>query len=336
MYKIVEALEQDLGRAVDLVLQVGDFGIWPSEARVDEATRRHGGAGDFPRWLAENRRAPRPTVFIPGNHEDFDFLVDAGSGEILPDLHFLPWAEVVEVAGLRIGGLGGCYSAKSFRMKSLSGRRRRHYSHSEIDRLTAQGRLDILMIHDAPAGRFSDTRPDWPRAWTTATEGLLELIEATRPRVCLHGHLHGRFQRQHQGVPIQGLTAVPWAGSAIAFELGAQNDFQIEAEWTATPTWRSTDDASTEVTPPVDLRPLIDILEEWRDAILEGDPLDRAARKVVYPSLPTHRQARRILMAALSGSDLVALFEDWTDEAELQQIIESRPDPTRVRALLDA
>ena len=74
MYEIVAALEQQLERQVDLVVQVGDFGVWPNPDKLDEATRRHGGAGDFPRWLAERRAAPRPTLFIPGNHEDFDAL----------------------------------------------------------------------------------------------------------------------------------------------------------------------------------------------------------------------------------------------------------------------
>ena len=49
MYRIVDELERELERVVDLVLQVGDFGIWPDPQRLDEATRRHGGAGKIMR-----------------------------------------------------------------------------------------------------------------------------------------------------------------------------------------------------------------------------------------------------------------------------------------------
>lgn len=71
LYEDVLAFEESMGARFDYVLHVGDFGVWPDPDRVDKATRKHGGAGDFPIWLAENRAVPRPTVFIKGNHEDF-------------------------------------------------------------------------------------------------------------------------------------------------------------------------------------------------------------------------------------------------------------------------
>jgi hypothetical protein len=69
----VLAYEAELGVRFDLVFHVGDFGIWPDARRVDKATRNHDGAGDFPAWYAEQRAVPWPTVFIKGNHEDFEW-----------------------------------------------------------------------------------------------------------------------------------------------------------------------------------------------------------------------------------------------------------------------
>jgi predicted phosphodiesterase len=84
MYAGVLAFEAALGVRVDWVLHVGDFGVWPDPTRVDGATRRHEGAGDFPTWFAERRAAPRPTVFIKGNHEDFVWLdAQPSSDELL-------------------------------------------------------------------------------------------------------------------------------------------------------------------------------------------------------------------------------------------------------------
>jgi hypothetical protein len=74
MYDDVLAFENVLGKRFEWVLHVGDFGIWPDPNRIDRATRRHGGAGDFSAWLANRRSAPRRTVFIKGNHEDFRWL----------------------------------------------------------------------------------------------------------------------------------------------------------------------------------------------------------------------------------------------------------------------
>jgi hypothetical protein len=83
----VLAFEAALSVRFDWVLHVGDFGVWPVPDRVDGATRRHDGAGDFTAWFAEQRRAPRPTLFIKGNHEDFVWLDEQPSSEVLPDLH---------------------------------------------------------------------------------------------------------------------------------------------------------------------------------------------------------------------------------------------------------
>jgi hypothetical protein len=48
LYQDVLAFEASLGIRFDYLLQVGDFGVWPDPSRVDKATRRHDGAGDFP------------------------------------------------------------------------------------------------------------------------------------------------------------------------------------------------------------------------------------------------------------------------------------------------
>lgn len=44
----VLAFEASLGLRFAWLLHVGDFGGWPDPGRVDGATRRHDGAGDFP------------------------------------------------------------------------------------------------------------------------------------------------------------------------------------------------------------------------------------------------------------------------------------------------
>lgn len=52
MYRDLAAFEAALGRRFDYVPHVGDFGVWGEPQRVDAATRRHGGASDFPVWAA--------------------------------------------------------------------------------------------------------------------------------------------------------------------------------------------------------------------------------------------------------------------------------------------
>ena len=64
MYTGVLAFEEALAVRFDFVLHVGDFGNWPDPNRVDGATKRHDGAGDFPSWIAERRAAPGLRVVL--------------------------------------------------------------------------------------------------------------------------------------------------------------------------------------------------------------------------------------------------------------------------------
>ncbi|MGE5787175.1 MAG: hypothetical protein ACM3ZE_21455 [Myxococcales bacterium] len=163
MYAGVLAFEAALGVRFAFVLHVGDFGVWPDPARVDGATRRHDGTGDFPTWLAERRAAPRPTIFIKGKHEDFVWLDAQPSPEVLPDLHYLRNGQVRElIAGdevLRIGGIGGCFGPSNFdrRSSTLRGYAKRHYTRDEIATLSEHANLDIVLTHDARAACASST-----------------------------------------------------------------------------------------------------------------------------------------------------------------------------------
>ncbi len=158
MYGKIATFEAVLGTEFAWVLHVGDFGIWPDPARVDRATQRHGGAGDFPHWWAERRRAPTPTLFIKGNHEDFVWLEERPDTEILENLFYLRNGERFVVRDgeqeIVVGGIGGCYGPSDIDRPSdaLEGRAKRHYTRDEIERLAAGGPVDVLLLHDAPKG----------------------------------------------------------------------------------------------------------------------------------------------------------------------------------------
>jgi Calcineurin-like phosphoesterase len=126
MYQDVLKFEQALDIRFDWILHVGDFGIWPDPFTVDRATRDHEGAGNFPQWHQERRRAPRKTLFIKGNHEDFQWLDSRPSREVLPDLFYLPNGAAIEISAesekgcLRVAGIGGCYGPSDYERKSKS------------------------------------------------------------------------------------------------------------------------------------------------------------------------------------------------------------------------
>jgi len=220
-YDDVVAFERSLGVVFDWVLQVGDFGIWPNPGRVDRATLRHDGAGDFPLWLAERRVVPRPTLFIKGNHEDFVWLDAQPHSELLPGLHYLRNGAVRELQvgdeRLRVGGIGGCFGPSDFGRASgkLQSRAKRHYTQDEIARLAVSPGLDLLLTHDAPAGvRFERHRRG--AGYVSEAAGLDEVLRRASPRLCFFGHHHTRLQAEVAGVPCHGLNKVGMPGHRVA------------------------------------------------------------------------------------------------------------------------
>jgi Icc-related predicted phosphoesterase len=226
LYQDVLGFEASLGVRFDYVLHVGDFGIWPDPSRIDKATRHHDGAGDFPAWFKENRRAPRPTLFIKGNHEDFVWLDARRDAEVLPDLSYLRNGCTVDIqdeegaGAIRIGGVGGCYGPSDYQRRSdqLRGYAKRHYTFDEIERLGDSGGVDILLSHDAPAGvRFE--RHGRGRGYVSEAAGLDVLLARVQPRVCLFGHHHTRVDAEVAGVPCIGLNKVAMPGNLVAIDM---------------------------------------------------------------------------------------------------------------------
>jgi Icc-related predicted phosphoesterase len=222
LYQDVLAFEATLGIRFDYVLQVGDFGVWPDPTRIDKATRRHDGAGDFPTWLRDNRKVPRPTLFIKGNHEDFLWLDSRPDAEVLPDLSYLRNGSTIDIRAkdggiARIGGVGGCYGPSNYRRRSdkLQAHAKRHYTFDEVGMLSSSSEIGILLTHDAPAGVRFEQRSR-RRSYVSGAVGLDALVATVQPRVCFFGHHHARVDAEIAGVPCIGLNKVGMPGNLVA------------------------------------------------------------------------------------------------------------------------
>ncbi|HEY3714454.1 MAG TPA: metallophosphoesterase [Jatrophihabitantaceae bacterium] len=179
---------------------------------VDEALRADAGAahgtelilacGDLPFDYLEYLMSALdvPLVFVPGNHDpDLSGYRSARNGLILragmPAKP--PWppgainadGRVVDVAGLRIAGLGGCrryndgpnqYSDRQQARRAATLRRRARWR-----RLRDGRRVDVLLTHAPPRGvGDGDDAPHW--GFTT----LRPLVQRLQPALLLHGHVH--------------------------------------------------------------------------------------------------------------------------------------------------
>lgn len=159
------------------------------------------GAGDLPyAYLAElGDRTDRPGVFVPGNHDPDLSGYAHRSGMWLRAGQPVDWpgpagfenvdGRVVDVAGLRFAGLGGCvrYNTGPNQWTQAEQLRRARWLVWTARRRTRRdGRpVDVLLTHAPPRG--CGDREDGPHH---GFECLHRVVAALTPRLLVHGHIH--------------------------------------------------------------------------------------------------------------------------------------------------
>ena len=222
-YRCIKKFESELETNFDVVLQVGDFGIWIDGNYHDGVTKFHKGTGDFPAWYREKKSVPVKTYFVNGNNEDFNFLNSAKLSEdfeILKNLFYIPngtAAEIeIEINGkkerLIVAGIGGKYNPEYFGHNEAD----RYYTKREIDNLLSYAgkNIDIFISHDAPEGVLiedNDKNRYYPKA-----AGLREVILKIKPKMVFFGHHHGICKSEIDGIPVYGLNVLGEKGALLS------------------------------------------------------------------------------------------------------------------------
>ncbi|MBC7679286.1 MAG: metallophosphoesterase [Pseudorhodobacter sp.] len=187
-------------RGVRVVLQLGDFGVWPG----DEGTL----------FLDEVQRACQDhdvtVCFLDGNHEDFDQLEaanrrDDGVAEMRPRVWHLPRASRWTWNGVGFAALGGATSLDvEDRTAYVSWWPQEALRPHQHQRLVDRGPVGVLLTHDCPSGsrvpglsdRWRPTSLDHARRHRAA---LQQTVERVAPHLLLHGHFHAAYRN---GLPL--------------------------------------------------------------------------------------------------------------------------------------
>lgn len=164
------------------------------------------GAGDLPfdylAFLADE--LDRPCVFVPGNHDPDLSGYTRSRGLWLRAGFPQAWpgppgginadGRVVDVAGLRIAGLGGSVRYRDGPnqwTQAQQARRARRLVRAAERRRRRDGRgVDVLLTHAPPRG--VGDRDDPPHQ---GFDCLLWMVERLRPKWLLHGHIHPYGER---------------------------------------------------------------------------------------------------------------------------------------------
>lgn len=185
-------------RGVEVVVQVGDFGVWPGWqgrdflASVDKVARRR----------------DVNVLFIDGNHDDHDQLDAAarvdGLGKFGERIWHVPRGTRWDWAGIRFAALGGATSVdRQSRTPGQSWWPAERISADDVKNFQRGGVVDVAVTHDCPAGvRIPGvTHGRGVKYWgygpiVEAEEHrqvLAGALSPTSPALIVHGHYHLRY-----------------------------------------------------------------------------------------------------------------------------------------------
>ena len=136
--------------------------------------------GEFLEFLASSLSVP--VVYVHGNHAN-ESVHDDGGRVISPRGVVPAHGRVVEVAGLRVAGWGGCPRYRSGGTGQFTPGEVR-WGLRKLAWQTRRG-LDIFLTHAPPGGPHAG--PDYAHRGCAEFNRFLRL---RRPRLAVHGHVH--------------------------------------------------------------------------------------------------------------------------------------------------
>lgn len=216
IYDAIRETERARNIHIELVVCAGDFQAVRNYADLQcmACPPKYRDMRSFWRYYAGRAKAPKPTIFVGGNHEASNHMQEIPLGGLVaPNMYFLGNAGVVWYRGLRIGGVSGVYTEHNYRKKRVE---RPPYPNNQIksvyharkvdvDRLMRiTGPLDIFVSHDWPRGisdhgdlsKLLRAKPFLRREieeGSFGNPGATHLLHKLQPRYWFSAHVHVKF-----------------------------------------------------------------------------------------------------------------------------------------------
>uniref|UniRef100_A0A2P2I5P5 Lariat debranching enzyme-like n=1 Tax=Hirondellea gigas TaxID=1518452 RepID=A0A2P2I5P5_9CRUS len=218
IYAAVVKAQEMSGFKIDVLICCGDFQSVrnPKDLRCMAVPTKYMKMHSFYKYYSGEKKAPVLTIFIGGNHEASNYLQELPyGGWVAPNIYYLGYGGVVNVGGLRIGGISGIYKGPDY----LKGRYERppytdssirsvyHVRNLEVFRMKQLDQcapFDIFLSHDWPRDvtKYGDAEGlcrqkqffrDEIESGTLGSRAAQELLHFMKPRYWFAGHLHVKF-----------------------------------------------------------------------------------------------------------------------------------------------
>uniref|UniRef100_A0A069DVC4 Putative rna lariat debranching enzyme n=1 Tax=Panstrongylus megistus TaxID=65343 RepID=A0A069DVC4_9HEMI len=216
IYDSIEFLEKKGGFKVDLLICCGDFQATRNieDLKALAAPAKYRELCTFYKYYSGEKTAPLLTIFIGGNHEASNYLQELPyGGWVAPNIYYLGNAGIINVAGVRIGGISGIFKERDyykgrFEKPPYSEQTKRsvyHIRSLDVFRFKqVNGSIDIFLSHDWPRGihkygnyhQLLKLKPFFSedinenKLGSPPCEDLLHLL---KPKFWFAAHMHCKF-----------------------------------------------------------------------------------------------------------------------------------------------
>ena len=183
-----------------IVLQLGDFGLWP-------------GADDFWKTAQADLGARGMTLLVtPGNHDDYDHIETLEAQEdgwlfLTDNIKIAPRGLRFEIDGCSFVSVSGAPSVdRDARLSNMERGAQKQWwkqeavTDADVEAVVADGYADVLLAHDAPAGvatieKMIGHNPlgRKPEDLIYASKGrdrMTTIMKGVKPLLWFHGHYH--------------------------------------------------------------------------------------------------------------------------------------------------
>ena len=203
-----KAIHYAANNGADVVIQVGDFGIWSPHNSfvnsVNEAATRHN----------------LQVFFVDGNHEDHPWLnaqpIREDGFRVLHDnVAHIPRGTIWTWDGVTFMGLGGAHSVdRQWRTPGVSWFPEETLTYGQaFEAGTTPHNIDIMVTHDCPTGVEIPGIEGNPHGFPAEEIALAEkhrellgyVVERLQPKILVHGHYHVSYSDMLDRTIIRGL-----------------------------------------------------------------------------------------------------------------------------------
>ncbi|KAL7717466.1 Lariat debranching enzyme [Entamoeba marina] len=253
MYASIQNYEKANGK-IDFVICTGDMQTLRTKEDLAflKCPEKYRKMGDFEKYFCGTARAPYPTIFVGGNHEASNSLLNMHNGGFAAtNIYYLGAVGTVQMNGIRVCGMSGIYKEYDQNLPFTYPPNIRdcvnlfHTRRMEVEKLKSITRADIVVSHDWPQGivakgNYAQLYKNKPHiqndGFALGSPLGAEVLAKIHPSYWISGHMHCGYEAVDENTKFIALAKVGYNDSVSGIRINGGDDsgLRYDPDWICT------------------------------------------------------------------------------------------------------